>query len=274
MGKYGLIGQRISNSLSPHIHKAIFERLQLDATYELFELNDFDSDIQHLLSSQYDGYNVTIPFKQSIIPFLNELDPSALMAGAVNTIKKEAAGWVGYNTDGDGFIASLKGKVKVDHRILLMGTGGASFGIASSLLAKGYNLLTCVGRSQKGIEPLVCHLKKNFDMELNTLVYSEVKLQDYDVIINATSVGMQGSEQAFLMDFSSLTPDHLVVDIVYKPSVTPLLKIADEKGARTIGGIHMLCAQALAAESIWQGDHYDYGNFEDLLLEVTKAVGL
>lgn len=274
MGKYGLIGQQISNSLSPQIHKSIFKKLHLNATYDLFQLDDFDREIEALLASQYDGFNVTIPFKLSIIPYLNQLDDSALLAGAVNTIKKETIGWVGYNTDGVGFMASLKGRVTPEQKVLLMGTGGAAFGIASALLSKGFKSITCVGRSQVALEPIASHLKMHFDIAPHYSVYEEVRLDQFDVIINATSVGMQGSNQALMLDFSGLTPNQMVVDIVYKPRVTPLLKIAEDKGASTIGGIHMLCAQALASESIWQNCSYEYSDFETLLLEATKVVGL
>lgn len=274
MGKYGLIGQSISNSLSPQIHSAIFKSLNLDATYELFEINDFDKEIRALLSSSYDGFNVTIPYKQSIIAYLNKLDQSAIDAGAVNTIKKESAGWVGYNTDGGGFLASVKGKINTDDRLLLMGTGGAAFGIASALIADGFQTLTCVGRSSVALEPLLSHLEKRFSIAPKSLLYKDVQMDQYNVIINATSVGMTGSDQELPIDLGGVSPAHVVVDIVYKPRLTPLIKIAEEKGAKTIGGIHMLCAQALASESIWQDCQYEYRDFEKQLLEVTKAVGL
>jgi len=104
------------------------------------------------------------------------------------------------------------------------------------------------------------------------LIYSQVNLGHYQVIINATSVGMSGADQESLIDLGSINSKHLVVDIVYKPRVTPLLQTAQRQGARTIGGIHMLCAQALAAESIWQGTDFVYSDFEESLITATAEV--
>ncbi len=272
MNAYGLIGQSIYNSLSPKIHSKIFELYSLDACYTLHSIEDFESEISLLLSGQEKGYNITIPFKQKIIPYLARLDSSAIYAGAVNTIKREAEGWVGYNTDGEGFITSVRHYMTPGNAVLLMGTGGAAFGIASALVQNGFVDLTCAGRSKVGHDALKAHLETYFQVTPKQIPYSDINPGFYDVIINATSVGMEGADQEHLFDYTQIKASHVVVDIVYKPEVTPLIGAARLLGAVTVGGHPMLCAQALASEQIWQGHFIENDRWDHVLKEVLIEV--
>lgn len=267
MKRYGLIGRSINNSLSPQIHTSIMRKLGIEGSYQLLEWDQTKENVQGLRNIGLDGFNVTIPYKQWILPYLDELDCTAKLAGAVNTVLREGDKWKGYNTDGDGFVSTVAPYIDTDFRIAVMGTGGAAFGIVSALVHHGYCNLTSIGRSLESTDLLKQHLKAELFFILPTATYDALHPENYDVIINCTSVGMTGADQNPLFDYTKILPRHTVVDIVYKPRLTPLLITAREKGARIIGGLDMLMAQAVIAQGIWQNRHLEFQTFRVSILE-------
>ena len=262
MNTYGLIGKSLKHSFSQLFFEAKFKKEALtDCQYRLFELPDI-ADLAQLLASEPDmrGFNVTIPYKKSILPYLDELSPEAAAIGAVNVVKrvhgvqkvqrvhevkevqevKRVDGvWLkGYNTDAEGFALSLEG-VELPERALVLGTGGAASAVSFVLRQRGIPFLQVSRTSGRG-----------------DLTYGEVTeevLREYRFIINCTPVGTLGEQQRLLpLPYEALTPAHFLYDLVYNPEVTPFLDKGKQYGARTQNGLRMLHLQAEAAWRIWR----------------------
>ncbi len=244
MERYGLIGKILVHSFSKKFFTEKFEREQYDACYDLFELPTIDSFTELIQTDGLCGLNVTIPYKQEVMPFLNELDSMAEEIGAVNTIQVNHIGGKislkGFNTDAIGFENSLKPLLKPCHtKTLVLGTGGASKAIIYILRKLGIEPQYV---SRKGQEGILSY------KELTQDVVAEHKL-----IVNCTPVGTfpkVDEMPEFPVEF--LTQDHLVYDLIYNPEETMLCRLARERGAVTKNGLEMLHGQAIAAWEIWQ----------------------
>ncbi len=241
MKTYGLIGKNISYSFSAQFFKEKFEREKISAIYKNFDLDEI-KEFQVLLNSEKNisGFNVTIPYKEQIIPFLDNLDPVAREIGAVNTIKIEPEGKLtGYNTDYFGFIESIKPYLKSWHsKALILGTGGASKAIAY------------------GLEMLNIDFKfVSRTPGMGQLNYDDIKqehFQDYTIIINCTPLGTFPEITSFPpVPVQFFTSKHLVFDLIYNPSQTQLMALASLKNAAVLNGRRMLELQALKAWDIW-----------------------
>lgn len=256
MNTYGLIGKSLKHSFSQLFFEAKFKKEALtDCQYRLFELPDI-ADLAQLLASEPDmrGFNVTIPYKKSILPYLDELSPEAAAIGAVNVVKRvkgvqgvnEVNGvngvngvWLkGYNTDAEGFALSLEG-AELPEKALVLGVGGAASAVSFVLRQRGIPFLQVSRTPGHG-----------------DLTYAEVTeevLRDYRFIINCTPVGTLGEQQRLLpLPYEALTPAHFLYDLVYNPEVTPFLEKGKQYGARTQNGLRMLHLQAEAAWRIWR----------------------
>jgi len=236
--KYGLIGYPLSHTFSPNYFAEKFIKEDInDVRYEAYELQKIE-DIKLLFENEIDGLNVTIPYKEKVIPFLDGLDESAEKIGAVNTIKRNGNKYVGYNTDVIGFEKSIepllrKGAIK---KSLILGTGGASKAIEFALKNLGFECLK-VSRTQ------------------GDLLYSELnkkRLNDVSIIINTTPIGMYpNTDSAPSIPYRFLSENHLVYDVIYNPEKTLFLVKAEHQGARIKNGKEMLILQAEASWSIW-----------------------
>ncbi|WP_424494487.1 shikimate dehydrogenase family protein [Salinimicrobium sp. GXAS 041] len=241
MRKFGLLGKDISYSFSRTYFKKKFQNLDIDATYDNFDVPKVD-DFKLLLekNEELEGLNVTIPYKEQIIPFLDTIHPIASEIGAVNTIKISKNGQLaGYNTDYFGFTESIKPFLKKQHtKALILGTGGASKAVAYSLKSMG---ISSVYVSRKPSKNAISYAQ-----------LSEEILKDYTVIINCTPLGTSPKTAEFpAIPVEHLTPQHLVYDLIYNPAETRLMKFASEKGATTTNGLRMLELQAERAWEIW-----------------------
>ncbi len=252
---YGLIGYPLSHSFSKKYFSEKFEKEQLkDHEYQLFPIETIE-ELPALLKkhSTLRGLNVTIPYKESVLPFLDELDPTAKEIGAVNCIKiisdeKEPSTkkLVGYNTDAFGFRQSLKPFLETQHeRALILGTGGASKAVHHVLKTIG---IDCYFVTRTKIIDNNLILKNEFSYEeLNEHVMTAFKL-----IVNTTPVGMYPDvEEAPAIPYEFLTPAHLLYDLVYNPPETAFLKKGKEMGTATVNGLSMLHLQAEEAWKIW-----------------------
>lgn len=244
MKRYGLLGKTLKHSFSKDFFEKKFEREQLECSYENFEINDI-SHLDEILNSQNDlqGFNVTIPYKEQIIPFLDELSEEAKVIGAVNTVKIiEKDGnkkLVGYNTDAHGFSKSLKPFLTLHHqKALVLGTGGASKAVVYSLMKLGIDVIQ-VSR----------------DRNKSPITYSELSgelLKHYLLIVNTTPLGMYPDSDSFPdIPYHGITKEHLLYDLVYNPEETLFLKKGKEQGAETMNGKQMLVLQAEKAWEIW-----------------------
>ncbi|MCT4661771.1 MAG: shikimate dehydrogenase [Tissierellales bacterium] len=255
---YGLIGHLVESSKSPAIHNKLFESENINGTYLAFDVErrSLEEAVKGLRVLGARGFNVTIPFKESVIDYLDDIDASASDIGAVNTVLIENGRLVGYNTDGRGFCAVLEdeGVDLADSKILLIGAGGAARGIAFALSEHDFNCLDIINRNEKR--------GSNLAKDLNDIrveyIGNEVKDKSkYDLVINTTSIGMTPNEEVSPMIVDGFKSTAVFADIVYKPHETKFLKEAKCLGHKVVYGIDMLIYQALLSEEIWQKNIFD-----------------
>jgi len=240
MKRYGLIGKSLSHSFSPSFFNKYFVQNKIEATYDLFELDEIET-IKPLLTSTISGLNVTIPYKTAVIPYLDELDEIALQIGAVNVIAFENGKTKGYNTDAYGFQQSIKPFLTFKHeRALILGTGGASKAVEYVFKKIGIDVLF-ISQNPAG-------KSKHFHYE----EINENMLKACKVIVNCTPLGtFPNINESPEFPFEFLTNDHLVIDLIYNPSKTKFLSEAEKNGATILNGESMLKEQALKSWGIW-----------------------
>ena len=243
MNKYGLIGFPLGHSFSKKYFSEKFETGKIDAIYNLYELADISQFTALKDDNTLCGLNVTIPYKEKIIPFLDEVDATAARIGAVNVIKFIRSGnkllLRGYNSDAVGFEASIKPLLKPHHtKALILGTGGASKAIEFVLTKLNIQTVFVSRNPTSGM-----------------ISYAELDAEttkDYTVIINATPVGTFPHIDACPdIPYQFLSSEHLVFDVVYNPAKTLFLKKSEQRGATILNGEKMLELQAEAAWKIW-----------------------
>ncbi len=271
----GLFGFPVKHSLSPLIHNYVFKKKNVDSVYLCFEIKpkDLERATHSLKVYNFIGVNVTIPFKQKIMRYLDRIDRRAQLIGAVNTVKNENGKLVGFNTDGLGFIRALKEVCKFNlrkKRVILLGCGGAGFSIGVSLCLEEIQSLELYDVSSQKTKKLASHLKKNFKNTEIIPVFGEkdLKLKDADLLINATPCGMK--DNTFPINIKGISKNCLVYDLVYSFSQTPLLKECKKRGVKGFNGLSMLVFQAVEAENIW---FKKIGDTSNLMFKVLKDAG-
>ena len=273
----GVIGHPIEHSMSPPMHNNAFKELNMDYVYVAFHV--LPENIEKLIEScktlDIKGLNVTIPHKTSVIPFLDEIDPTAKKIGAVNTIQFKNGIAKGFNTDGIGAIKSiqeyttLKGK-----NVLIIGAGGASKAISFTLINENINSLVIANRSKENACNLIENIKMQCDFE--EISYVDIKdaselIDDVDIIINTTPIGMYPKHEVEPpIKTDKINEKHIVMDVIYNPLETALLKEARLNGATTINGTSMLINQGLESFKIFTGCKASYKSFEEALMEQLK----
>lgn len=237
---FGLIGKNLKHSFSQSYFTRKFEKAGLH-TYQYlnFELNSIE-ELPGLLDRYPDlkGFNVTIPYKKAILPYLHHLSDEAKAIGAVNTVKRVGTELYGYNTDWWGFVQSLEPLLETQHqRSMILGSGGASAAVAYGLSQLGMNSLVVSRNAGSG--------------DVNYAQAAQI-LEEHFVVINSTPVGTWPQvDEMPPLDLGHLGEKHLVYDLIYNPPESKLLRLAKEKGASTINGIKMLELQAEKAWAIW-----------------------
>lgn len=259
-----MIGHPIDHSLSPVMHNANFTALNYKANYEALNIPETDF---HLIKEIIDeksiaGFNVTIPHKERIIPFLDEIDEQSKTVGAVNTVKIKNGKWIGYNTDGIGYVTGLN-QIYPDLKnasILILGAGGASKGIANELSKYVDYKLTVANRSKQRF--------KHWTLDINkiSLEEAEADLASFDIIINTTPAGMNQNKD-IVIDLERLDVRTLVSDIVYVPFKTPILKMAEAKGNPIYNGLDMFVYQGAESFKIWTNKMPDIKVMKDAVLK-------
>ena len=255
---YGIIGYPVEHSLSPLMQTAAFRFYGIDAVYVPFPVKpeNLEDAVKGIRALSIKGVNVTVPHKERIVKFLDFLDEDAEFLEAVNTVKNENGTLTGYNTDAEGFIDSLKeaGIEVSGKKVTMIGAGGAAKAVGYALLKEKVSFLNIINRNFKKAKELGEKLGRLgkvliFPLKGTTV---EVLLSDTDVLINTTSVGLK-SDDPHLFDYSKIPEGITVVDIIYNPPETPLLKAAKEKGCKTLNGLGMLVHQGARAFKIWTG---------------------
>jgi shikimate dehydrogenase len=256
----GVIGDPIEHTLSPVMHNAAFSHLKLDFVFLAFRVKaaELENAMRGVRGLGIHGLNVTMPHKNAVAKYLDEVDPTAKFLGSVNTILNDDGRLLGFDTDGVGALKALReNSVNPDgKKLLLLGAGGAAKAIAYAL-AKEVGKLCILNRASEKAKELAEVLSRTFGKKVmgDALSSSAVQrnLQDSDILINATSVGMHPNISQSLVAPQWLKPDLCVMDIVYNPIETKLAKDAKAAGAHVISGVEMLLYQGAASFEIWTG---------------------
>ena len=247
MRHFGLIGKSLGHSFSAKFFNGKFKAEQIDADYQLFEIEDV-ADIDRLIKEHnLEGFNVTIPYKEAIIPHLDGLTKEAHDIGAVNCVVIKNGQKIGHNTDLTGIEASLHW-LDIDSmpKAMILGTGGASKAVQYALKRRGIEFMVVSRTEGRG------------DITYNNLT-PEI-IAEHKLIINTTPVGMfPDVENAPTIDYSAISAEHRLFDLVYNPAKTQFLTRGEERGAKTMGGMLMLQTQAIASWHLWNERVTDEG---------------
>lgn len=253
---YGVIGDPIAHSLSPAMHNKELKELGINAYYHPFHIlkQDLKTAIEGMKVIGVNGFNITVPHKAAIIPLLDKIDPLAKAIGAVNTVVKEEGQFVGYNTDGVGFVESLKEDWKEDltnDKTLIIGAGGAAKAIYYTLLSMGVQQVDICNRTIQKAEALIAAQPYDANSKALSLEEAESNMGDYSLVIQTTSIGMDPDIAQSPLSLKNLKPAAFVSDIIYNPRETKFLKQAVEQGAKTQNGLGMLVYQGALAFEKW-----------------------
>jgi shikimate dehydrogenase len=256
MKEYCLIGHPLGHSISPEVHERLFALSGNHGSYTLkdIEPDAFDTEISALKALH--GFNVTIPYKQTIIPLLDSLDEGAKRYHAVNTVKCENGKMHGCNTDAEGFLRALgSAGIELSGSVLLCGAGGVAGMMASEALERGCSLVVAtptIGEAVRFVNGLLGEYP-GAKIEASALAYIS---GSFDLILNGTPAGMYPKVKSCPVPTAVARSAGAVFDAVYNPAETQLLKTARAAGAKVQGGLTMLVWQAVAAQEIWTGAHF------------------
>lgn len=276
----GIIGDPIEHTMSPVMHNAAFSKLRLNYRYVPFRVRkeELGKAIERMRVLNMRGLNVTIPHKVAVIPFLDRLDPLAKEIGAVNTIVNDDGVLTGYNTDAAGFLRALltRGIEPKGKNVVILGAGGASRAISFVLAREDCDVLI-LNRTLYKARELASSVSEAFRKEVRALKLNRENvvraLQEADILVNTTSVGMSPSVEETPVNADSLSevknPTLVVFDIVYNPVRTRLLREAEKAGAQTVSGLDMLVWQGALAFEKWTGLEAPFGLMKE---EVIKAL--
>jgi len=254
-----LIGQPVGHSLSPAMHNAAFAEDGLDFVYVCLDVDPeaLPAAVLGLKALKFRGFNVTMPHKRAVVPLVDGLDDGARVSGAVNTVVIDASGMRGYNTDGGGMVMACEeaGIELSGKSVLLLGSGGTASAIAVAFCKTGVSDLHIANRDTEHAASLRDKLRLTGmeGISVGSLASLEHDAPDADVIVNATSLGMKEG------DYLPLPPEYVqrgraICDVVYRPGKeTPLVRLAQERGARVVAGGRMLLYQGVLAQKLWTG---------------------
>lgn len=274
----GVIGWPIAHSFSPNMHNAAIAEAGLDYTYMAMPVKpeDLKEAVAGVRALGFKGINVTIPHKQAIMEFLDEIHDDARIIGAVNTVVNEDGRLIGYNTDIDGFINALKatGFDCKDKKVVMLGAGGAARAVIWGFIKEGISRLTIAVRNVPKVLPLAESFSSYLDIKVINWIDKEYSdaLKECELLVNTTPLGMYPKIEAMPpVDFDALNPSAFVYDIIYTPAETMLLRKARENGLRTLNGEGMLAGQGAVAFKHWTGVEPDINVMAEALRKALKS---
>jgi shikimate dehydrogenase len=274
MKKLLVLGNPIDHSKSPIIHNTWLKKYKKKSFYDKLKIEEHEIKgiINKIKSNELIGANVTLPHKKNVIKYLDILEENSINSGAVNTIYKKNSKIIGANTDGDGFLSSVKNDagliINKKSNIFIIGAGGAARGIIFSLVKKNVNKILITNRTSTKIVDLLNDVKSN--TKYNELITQKwgnnIIPNDVDLVVNTSSFGMKKNEHLYY-DFSNCKENLLVYDIIYSPEETYFLKIAKGKGFKIQNGMGMLIRQAALSFYKWFGKEIT----EDDIIEMINS---
>lgn len=256
--KYAILGERLKHTMSPPIHARLFELKNRDFEYEIVEVSPENLKVKSEYLNTLNGYNITIPHKMGIIDFIDKLDKTALKYNSVNCVDNKDGVLTGYNTDVDGFLRSITSSgANLSGDVLLLGAGGVGRMMAIETCCAGGKLTMAV---LADFIPQAEQVKYDIlkicpDAVVNITTFEKID-GHFNVMINATPVGMYPKCDACVVSDEVIADVDFVFDAIYNPRETLLMKKAKARGIKAVGGMAMLVWQAVSAHEIWDGDVY------------------
>ncbi|MGN0501945.1 MAG: shikimate dehydrogenase [Ruminococcus sp.] len=273
--KFAVIGHPIGHTMSPFIHNRLFKLSGIEAEYTKLDIAPENlADEYNKVLSKLDGYNITIPHKQNIIPLIDEIDEKAKMYGSVNTVANIDGVAKGYTTDPDGFLKALAAAgIVLDGRVVILGCGGVARTMAYEVVLKGLPLLFAVRKEDVEIAKSLCREIQNTVKEAKVSFSLINELSgDIDVLVNATPLGMFPKVDVQPVSDSVINRCASVFDAVYNPLETVLIQKALANGAKAVGGMSMLVWQAVVAHEKWDGSVYDKDDIAKLCIDSAEEL--
>ena len=268
-----VVANPIKHSISPFIHNSAFEATNTNGVYLAWEIDatELAETVANIRRYQMYGINLSMPYKEQVIPYLDQLSEEACLIGAVNTVVNREGTLIGYNTDGKGFFKSLPSFKISRKKLVLLGAGGAAKAILAQAILDGVSQISVFVRSSsmEKTRPYLEKIQNATGFRVDLFALEDVQgLQDSitqaDLLVNATSVGMDGSSQP--IPTSIILPEKLLVaDVIYQPFETPFLKWARNQGNQSINGLGMLLYQAAEAFELWTGKEMPTDQIWELL---------
>lgn len=258
---YGLIGEKLEHTISPQIHSKLLNKLGINGCYNTFEIkkDKLREAITGLRALGVLGVNVTIPYKVLAIDFIDSLSSEARKIGAINTIKFDGDKAYGFNTDYMGFgMLTKKYEIKLyGETAVILGTGGASKAVVNYLIDNGVKEICMVSRNKDKFE--------NITVPCKVIDYKDLKrIGQQDILINCTPCGMYPNINDCAVDEEDICKFNTVIDIIYNPQKTRLLKFAETNEIKAVNGLYMLIGQAIASEEIWNDVHLEEKIIDDI----------
>ena len=268
-----VVANPIKHSISPFIHNSAFEATNTNGVYLAWEVDaaELAETVANIRRYQMYGINLSMPYKEQVIPYLDQLSEEACLIGAVNTVVNREGTLIGYNTDGKGFFKSLPSFKISKKRLVLLGAGGAAKAILAQAILDGVSQISVFVRSSsmEKTRPYLEKIQNATGFRVDLFALEDVQelqnsISQADLLVNATSVGMDGSSQP--IPTSIVLPDKLLVaDVIYQPFETPFLKWARNQGNQSINGLGMLLYQAAEAFELWTGKEMPTDQIWELL---------
>lgn len=282
MERYSLLGFPLKHTMSPPIHKRLFELSGRadNSEYFLSEIpNEELSGYYNETLRNIRGYNITIPYKIGIIPYLTELDESAAKYGSVNCVKNENGKAIGFNTDCKGFLRSItENGGDLSGRVLQAGCGGVGRMMAIEAVCSGADLVVCVRNGSEGkVQPVIDYREAHLDDEnvaasKITVVHADEISGHFDLLMNSTSVGMFPNVDACPVPDDAIKNSDMIFDVIYNPRDTQLIRKAEKFGKKAVGGMAMLVWQAVVAHEIWNGSEFKFSDIAKLISEMEELM--
>ncbi len=274
MKHYGLVGRDIDYSLSPCIHNLYYDMFDIEATYDIFDVQgDLADTLATLKEKNIHGFNVTTPFKTEILPFLDELSHPAQRMQSVNTVINKGGRWIGDNTDSLGFKkAMVLNQIEVKNKTaLIVGAGGAARAVIHALIDMGIKTVLIYSRTRKKTNALMIEIKQSYEFD-NVMSVYDTHGTVIDIIVNTTPLGGLHYPDDLSIDLNYVVAKHFI-DLNYTPAETATMKLAKSLGIQALGGFDMLVAQGVYANMLWHEMHVDNAAFTDFIERTRYACG-
>lgn len=275
MKKYTLIGHPLGHSMSPFIHDRLFKLKGREVSYSLTDISPEDlNSKKEYLKSEFVGYNITIPHKVAVIPFIDKMDTSALRYNSVNCVANTQEGSIGYNTDCYGFLNSLKmNDISLDGKVLLLGCGGVGRMMAIESLLHGATLtIAIIEEARDMCNTLLTELNEKFpNVKVEVVLMSEIT-GSFDLVINSTPVGMFPKVDNCPLSDETISKCGAVFDAIYNPIETKLVQKFKAQGKKAVGGMAMLVLQAVKAHELWDNDTYSNDEINEIIKQSNEKV--